>query len=332
MKLKLSKEMRVGLLALAAGTVLFIGFNFLKGSELFSSTKKYHVLYNNVDGLTPSNPVVLNGLAIGRVDKIKLMPEKNNRVLVTLDVNDDILLGDSTYAKLASTDLLGGKAIELTLGKNSKNYDNEDTLIGVKDQPISEMIAQKAMPILTNLDSTVVKLNAIFGDELGISIKNILHNFEIASNDMKLTMAHSRGNIEGITTNINSLTASLKETERSVKPLLTKLNQFADTLNDLQLKQTINNANTAMKNLNAITTKIEQGKGSIGALINDKALYDNLNTSAKDLDKLFVDIQKNPKRYVHFSVFGGNGGKDKDAKNAPTPNTATPTTPAPAKP
>jgi len=323
--------MKVGLLALAAGTVLFIGFNFLKGSELFSSTKKYHILYTNVDGLTPSNPVVLNGLAIGRVDKIRLMPEKNNRVLVSIDVNDDVVLGDSTYAKLASTDLLGGKAIELTLGKNSKAFDNEDTLIGIKDRPIGEMITEKAMPILANLDSTVIKLNSIFGDELGTSIKNILHNFEIASNDLKITMAHSQGNIVGITSNINSLTASLRDTEKSFKPLLVKMNRFADTLNDMQLKQTIDNANAAMKNLNAITTKLEQGKGSMGALLNDKALYDNLNTSARDLDKLFVDIQKNPKRYVHFSVFGGNkDSKDKDAKNAqPATTPAVAPTPKP---
>jgi phospholipid/cholesterol/gamma-HCH transport system substrate-binding protein len=104
------------------------------------------------------------------------------------------------------------------------------------------------------------------------------------------------------------------QTEKSLKPLLANLNKFADTLNDLELKQTISNANIAMKNLHEITDKINKGQGSIGALVNDKAVYDNLNQSMKDLDALLVDVKKSPKRYVHFSVFG-KSGKEKKSKS-----------------
>jgi phospholipid/cholesterol/gamma-HCH transport system substrate-binding protein len=175
-------------------------------------------------------------------------------------------------------------------------------------------LAEKAMPILTNLDSTVVKLNRVFGDEMGNSVQKILHNFELASHDLKILMASNKSNIQTITNNFSDLSASLVQTEKSLKPLLANLNKFADTLNDLELKQTISNANIAMKNLHEITDKINKGQGSIGALVNDKAVYDNLNQSMKDLDALLVDVKKSPKRYVHFSVFG-KSGKEKKSKS-----------------
>jgi phospholipid/cholesterol/gamma-HCH transport system substrate-binding protein len=177
------------------------------------------------------------------------------------------------------------------------------------------MLSAKAMPIMANLDSTVFKLNALFGDELGLSIKNTLHNFELASHDLKLTMASSKHDIAGITNNLNALSGSLKETERAIKPLLQKMSSFADSLNDMELKKAVANANAAMKNLNEVSTKINDGSGSIGLLINDKGLYQKLDNSAKDLDLLLIDVKKNPKRYVHFSVFGK---KDKEPKPAVT--------------
>lgn len=319
MKINLSKEAKVGLLALVAGIMLYVGFNFLKGVEFFSPTKKYYVIYDNVNGLSPSNPVTLNGMPVGKVNAIKMLTNKGNKVLVAMDVHENIKIGDSTLATLTSTDLLGGKAIELNIGNNSVIYDGGDTLKGFKDQPMSELISQRALPIMANLDSTVVKLNALFGDELGVSIKNTLQNLEAASHDLKIVMNASKGNLVDITQNINSLTASLNETERSLKPILAKMNTFADTLNDLKLKQTVQNANAAMCNVQQITNKIEQGKGSLGLLINDKSLYENLNKSAKDLDMLFLDIQQNPKRYVHFSVFGKKDKKSKKSKQPSPP-------------
>jgi phospholipid/cholesterol/gamma-HCH transport system substrate-binding protein len=312
----LSKEAKVGLLTLVAGIMLYVGFNFLKGSSFFSPTNKYFVLYNNVEGLATSNAVLLNGVTIGRVSSIKLLTEKNNLILVGLELNNDIIVGDSTKAILVNDGLLGGKNIDLLPGINSKIFKNQDTLIGVTTKAISELISEKALPIMANLDSTVVKLNALFGDELGSSVKNILHNFELASHDLKLTMAVSKTNISGITTNLNALSASLIETEKSLRPLLQKMSSFADSLNDLELKKTIANANAAMQNLSEVSSKINKAEGSVGLLINDKSLYQKLDNSAKDLDLLLIDVKKNPKRYVHFSVFGR---KDKESKLVSAP-------------
>jgi phospholipid/cholesterol/gamma-HCH transport system substrate-binding protein len=312
---KITKEVKVGLLALVAGVVLYTGFNFLKGVDFFSPVKRYYVIYKNIDGLSNSNPVILNGLTVGRVNSIQLLTRRSFNILVAIDVDDALQLGDSTVAVLSSSDLLGGKSIVLKLGRNSKVYENGDTLKGTADKNLTAELAEKAMPILTNLDSTVVKLNRVFGDEMGNSVQKILHNFELASEDLKILMASNKKNIHTITSNFSELSGSLVETEKSLKPLMANLNAFADTLNDLELKQTIRNANVAMKNLHDITDKINKGQGSLGALVNDKAVYDNLNQSMKDLDALLVDVKKSPKRYVHFSVFGGKG-KEKKSKSS----------------
>jgi phospholipid/cholesterol/gamma-HCH transport system substrate-binding protein len=308
---KISKEVKVGLLALVAGVVLYTGFNFLKGVDFFSPVRRYYVVYRNIDGLSTSNPVYLNGLTVGRVNAIQLLTKKNFEILVSIDVDDALDLGDSTKAVLSNSDLLGSKCIVLKLGRNTKVYKNGDTLRGATDKNLTQELTEKAMPILTNLDSTVVKLNRVFGDEMGNSVQKILHNLELASHDLKILMASNKTNINTVTSNFSELSASLVETEKSFKPLLKSLNTFADTLNDLELKKTITSANQAMKNLREVTDKINKGQGSLGAMVNDKAVYDNLNQSIKDLDALLVDVKARPKRYVHFSVFGGGGKKDK---------------------
>jgi phospholipid/cholesterol/gamma-HCH transport system substrate-binding protein len=324
---KISREVKVGLLALVAGAVLYIGFNFLKGVEFFSPVKRYYVVYTNIDGLSSSNPVILNGLNVGRVNSIQLLPESGYKIVVGLDVDDKLVLGDSTLAILSNSDLLGGKSILLKLGRNSKIKENGDTLTGITDKNLTQALAERAMPILSNLDSTVVKMNKVFGDELGNSIQKTLHNFEIASTDLRLTVAANKQNITTITSNLADLSESLKETQAALKPLMAHMTQFADSLNDLHLKRIVNNANAAMKNLNEITARINSGQGTMGALMNDKAAYDNMNKSIKDLDLLLLDLKANPKRYVHFSMFGGKEKapkKSKKNKNQPLSDTLAP--------
>jgi phospholipid/cholesterol/gamma-HCH transport system substrate-binding protein len=223
--------------------------------------------------------------------------------------------------------LLGGKSILLKLGRNSKIKENGDTLTGITDKNLTQALAERAMPILSNLDSTVVKMNKVFGDELGNSIQKTLHNFEIASTDLRLTVAANKQNVTTITSNLADLSESLKETQAALKPLMAHMTQFADSLNDLHLKRIVNNANAAMKNLNEITARINSGQGTMGALMNDKAAYDNMNKSIKDLDLLLLDLKANPKRYVHFSMFGGKEKapkKSKKNKNQPLSDTLAP--------
>ncbi len=306
-------------MALVSGILLYLGFNFLKGMDFFSPIKTYYVWYDNIDGLTVSNPVIINGFAVGRVNKITLDQEKGNKIKVELQVDKDVVLGDSTIALLSSVDLLGGKSIVLNLGKDRKKYDNGATLIGIKEKSFIQVLGDKATPVLSNLDSTILKINAILGDETNSNIKKVLINLVIASESMKLMMAENRQNINGLTGNLQTLSASLVETEKTLKPILAKFNTLADSLNDLELKRVVDKANAAMTNLSAITEKINKGEGSLGALINDKKSVENLNRTLKDIDFLMIDFRNHPKNYL--SPFGKSTKKirrqqEEDSLNA----------------
>ncbi len=294
----LSKETKIGVMALVSGVLLYLGFNYLKGMDFFSPIKTYYVWYDDIDGLTVSNSVVINGFSVGRVNKIVLDQANGNKIKVELQVDKDIVLGDSTKAVLSSLDLLGGKSIVLQLGNNSKKYESDATIIGIKEKGFIKVLGDKATPILSDLDSTILKINTLLGDETNNNVKKMLHNLVMASESMKLLMAENRQNISGITGNVNTLSASLLETEKSLKPILAKFNSIADSLNDMELKRVVNNANTAMVNLASITDKINKGEGSLGAMINDRKTVDNLNKTLTDIDFLVVDFKNNPKNYL----------------------------------
>ena len=294
----LSKETKIGVMALVSGVLLYLGFNYLKGMDFFSPIKTYYVWYDDIDGLTVSNSVVINGFSVGRVNKIVLDQANGNKIKVELQVDKDIVLGDSTKAVLSSLDLLGGKSIVLQLGNNSKKYESDATIIGIKEKGFIKVLGDKATPILSDLDSTILKINTLLGDETNNNVKKMLHNLVMASESMKLLMAENRQNISGITGNVNTLSASLLETEKSLKPILAKFNSIADSLNDMELKRVVNNANTAVVNLASITDKINKGEGSLGAMINDRKTVDNLNKTLTDIDFLVVDFKNNPKNYL----------------------------------
>lgn len=294
----LSKETKIGAMALVSGVMLYLGFNYLKGMDFLTTTNTYYIWYDNIDGLTVSNPVIINGFSVGRVNKIMLDQENGNKVKVEIQVDKVVKLGDSTKAILSSQDLLGGKTIVLSLGNDSKKYENEAILIGVKDKGFMQILGDKATPVLSNLDSTILKINKILSGSTDADIKIILRNLATASESLKILMSENKENIHGITGNLNTLSNSLVETEKSLKPILAKFNVLADSLNDLELKRVVNNANNAMVNLAAITEKINKGEGSLGALINDKKTVDNLNSTLKNIDFLMVDFRNHPKNYL----------------------------------
>jgi phospholipid/cholesterol/gamma-HCH transport system substrate-binding protein len=300
----ISKEVKVGLLALVAGTILYIGFNFLKGIDFFSPTKSYYVVYDNIDGLSVSNPVLVNGWTVGRVHSIKILQNRGNRLLVRIEVNNDIIVGDSSVAVLSSPSLLEGKAIVLRLNKFKTYLQENDTLLSDKEKSLTELISAKAAPALNDLDTTLLKINRILVQiETEQRIRGILRNVEEITKNLN-NMTVRGGKIDQLTNNLNDLTLSLNATQKNINPVLENMNTFSSSLNKMQIGQTVNSANESLNKMNRLLTGIEKGEGSLGKFVKDDSLYLNLNKTAVDLDKLFIDMQKRPKRYVQFSVFG----------------------------
>lgn len=304
-----SNELKVGFLALIAFLILYFGFNFLKGNDVFSSSKIYYVTYDNVDGLTASNQVLLNGIEVGKVKKVELLPEEGNKIKVTLRINKDLILPDKSIVVLSDGALLGGKVMRLELmGKGS--LPSESILPGTTEKGLSALLKERALPVLSNADSLLVSFRTISrkfentGTHLNELIKNSNSAVTNINGSVTDLVADNKANVKQITANMKSLTQSLTETEKQIRPLLTKFNTVADSLQAVRIGQTLQEAGKAINSLQKIVSKLEQGQGTAGKLLANDSLYNGLNKSLVDLDKLLIDFRTQPKRYIHFSVFG----------------------------
>lgn len=302
-----SKEVRIGLLALVSGVVLFYGVRFLLGSDIFSPQLEYYTEFDRVDGLTVSNTIQVQGFAVGRVKEIHIVGEGNKpRLRVTLLLDYPVSLTDSSMAVITADGLLGGKMIELRVGNGTKLLEPGSNIRGSIAKGLTDALADKAGPLISNLDSTTLYLNRILRD-FGTTqrkLEQALTALEQGTNSMNAILVDNRENLSAITGNIKKITADFVETEKGLKTTVAKLNQFGDTLNQAPLKKAITNTSASLENLNKLLADINSGKGSMGKLAKNDSLYHNLNQSTANLAALLADMKANPKRYVHFSVFG----------------------------
>ncbi len=302
-------------MALLAIVMLYFGFHILKGSDVFSRTYKYHVLYDNIDGLTASNPVLLNGLNVGRVQEIKLLQNRQNMLLVTIDVQKGIAIPQGTAAVLADGGLLGGKVIHLAMGTGSAMKDG-DTLVSKKESGISAVLQEKALPLVSHADSLIKNLDLVVGgfQETGLILNQVLRNYNQTGSNLQGLLNENRTNLLALTGNLNKLSASLVETEKELKPLLAKTGTLADSLNALRLGETVQAARGAIDELHTLLAGVESGKGTAGKLVKDEALYNNLNRTMISMNKLLTNFREHPRRYINVSVFGK---KDKGPTESP---------------
>jgi phospholipid/cholesterol/gamma-HCH transport system substrate-binding protein len=304
--MKVSQEVKVGLLVVVSLTMFYFGFRFLKGSDFFNSTNKYRVVYDNIDGLVPSNPVRINGLSVGRVKSIEILQDQANKLLVTVELRKDIRVTKGTRAILVDDGLLGGKLIQLIINPGKPELEDDGFLVAAKETGLSALIKEKTLPVLNNVDSLTYQLNRVVSqfDQTGVMLNQTLRSADAGVKTLDLTIAENRAGLKATLSSVSHLAASLVETEKQLKPILAKADTFADSLQGLQLKQTLATVNKTVEGLQRILTDVNNGRGSLGKLTSDEALYRNVNNTAASLEKLLTDLRENPKRYVQFSVFG----------------------------
>lgn len=306
-------------MALFAIVMLYFGFHILKGSDVFSRTYKYHVVYDNIDGLTASNPVLLNGLNVGRVQEITLLQNQQNHLLVTIDIQKGISIPKGTAAVLADGGLLGGKVIHLAMGTGAP-LENGDTLVAKKESGITAVLQEKALPLVSHADSLIKNLDLVVGgfQETGLILNQVLKNYNQTGTNLQGLLNENRTNLLALTGNLNKLSASLVETEKEIKPLLAKTGTLADSLNALRLGETVAGARKTIEELHTLLASVEAGKGTAGKLVKDEALYNNLNRTMVSMNKLLTNFREYPRRYINVSVFGK---KDKGPKESPLDTT-----------
>ncbi|MFD3408184.1 MlaD family protein [Aquirufa sp. HETE-83D] len=304
-----SNELKVGFLALLAFLILYFGFNFLKGNDVFSSARVYYVEYENVDGLMVSNQVMVNGIEVGKVKKVEIQPTKANKILVTLRLSQDIVIPDKTVAVLSDGALLGGKIIRLRL-EGKGNLAEDSFLKGETEVGVTALLKERAIPVIANADSLLVSFRQISDkfDHTGTYLNTLLKTSnETVSNingSVNGIVADNRTNVAQISANMKVLSADLVETEKQLRPLLTKFNTVADSLNALKIGKTLKEVDATVLSLKKIVQGLERGEGTAGKLIKNDSLYLGLNKTLLDLDKLLLDFRLQPKRYIGISVFG----------------------------
>ena len=322
--MKISNETKVGALTVIAITLLVLGYNFLKGKDIFTDTHDYYAKYENINGIKVSNPVLYNGFNVGKVTALSL--NENGEVIATLTLQPELKIPVNSIAKIASQDLLGAKAIVL-LFSDARTYHQEgDTLQSDVEMSLSESVNTQVLPVkakaeklLGTMDSILVTVQTILNpnfrnniDESFSSIKRSIETLEKTATRIDTLVKFQSARFASITFNIESITSNLKNNNQKITDILTNVNQISDSITKINFIATIDNANRAIAQVASITEKINNGQGSLGLLVNDETLYNHINQSAADLDKLMVDLRLNPKRYVHLSLFGGKNKKYKE--------------------
>ena len=316
-----AKEIKVGLLVIVSLGIFYMGYSYLKGRDFFSNENAYFVEYNKIDGLTPGNPVMYNGFAVGRVENIEMRYDAGNRLRVKLVVDSDLHLKNGTQGKLTSA-LLDGMSIVLIEGDLDGVLEDGAEIEGIYEVSITSLITDKAIPVLSNIDTTFMKINGFFDEKAQGNFGQMLRNYNLMSANLLKASARvdqlikdKEGNVNAAITKIDQMSDSLMLVSSQAHLLMKKLNTFGDSLNSMDLRSTIAQVQRLASNMADITDKINHGQGAMGKLINEDSTYNNLNTALIDLDVLLKNFNSNPK---HFLAPLGKSPKkiEKDRKKA----------------
>jgi phospholipid/cholesterol/gamma-HCH transport system substrate-binding protein len=296
--MKISKEVRVGLFMVFSLVLLYLGFNYLKGIDFFSSRKKYYAVFENVDQLMPSNPVYLSGVSVGRVSNLQINQTKR-QVIVELEVDSYVKLGDSSVAIL-NGDFLGNKFIQLNVGNIKRELKPKDTLLSDVAKGITDFLTENAAPVTDNLQNTLRKLNTILDNLSRNSAKldSIFDGFKETPVLLNAALRNTNNKIDSVTFQIQSLTSTLRSTLQELRPSLTNLKTFTDTLKSIEVNRTLASIDATLDQVNGTLQKFNKGDNTVSKLMTEDTLYVNLNKLLVSLDSLAVHLNENPRHFL----------------------------------
>jgi phospholipid/cholesterol/gamma-HCH transport system substrate-binding protein len=296
--MNLSREFKVGLFMVAAITLLYFGFNFLKGIDFFSTSNKYYAVFTNVDKLTESNQIFLNGYAVGRVSDIQIQQSKN-RVLVELDIDSHIIVTKSSVAML-NGELLGGRFIQLNIKPDGTTLFPNDTIKSDVAKGLMDFFAENAEPVAANLQTTLKKLNTIL-DNLNNNSKRldtVFRGLQPTPGLLNRTLSSANSNINELSTSFRSVAGNLNSSLNDLKPTLQNFRTLSDTLKDMELAQTLSKAQQSLTKLTQTLNNLNSGGNTVSKLMTEDTLYVNLNRLLQSVDSLATHFNENPRHFL----------------------------------
>jgi phospholipid/cholesterol/gamma-HCH transport system substrate-binding protein len=302
--LKITREIKTAILVIASILLFIWGYSFLKGKDLFTDYKTFYVEYDNVEGLAVSAPVTINGLVVGKVTGITIQ-NATGKLMVELQIKNDFPISKSSIVNIYDPGLIGGKQIQIIPDYEDKSIAKSgDTLKGEVKKGLTDLVGEKLAPIqvkldkvLLNADQLLTGVNAVLDKDGQENLKTSLAElsktiaqFHKASTSLNVILDDNKGKIGGVVTNFNKVSSDFSK--------------ISDSLNKANLGKTAKDLQKTLENVDKIMANLQSGKGSMGKMLNDEALYNNLEKTSKELELLLQDVRLYPTRYVNVSLFG----------------------------
>jgi phospholipid/cholesterol/gamma-HCH transport system substrate-binding protein len=302
---KISNEVKIGLAALITLLVFVWVFNFLKGKNLFSKTANYYVVYDKVGGLAESSPVEVNGYRVGIVQSVRFVDPESGRLLVTLSVNKGFKLPVNTVSEITTASLIAGMKIQLVYGNGPGTYSSGDTIPGRVAESLVTKVESELLPLKNRISGLVSAIDSVLGSVNEIMDPQFRANLRSGVASLsKTAKSLDEAELKATLENVNKFSRMLAENTGKLASTFSSLENVADTLAAADIYNSVNNLKSSLEKASVLLGNLNNGQGSAGKLMTNDSLYYNLSNSLESLNLLLLDMKANPRRYVHFSVFG----------------------------
>jgi phospholipid/cholesterol/gamma-HCH transport system substrate-binding protein len=315
---KISNEVKVGATALVTILVFIWLYNFLKGRDLFTSTSSYYSVYKQINGLAVSSPVEINGYKVGVVQSIVFLNDGTGRLVVKVSVKKGFNLPRNTTATVTTATVLAGMKVKLVFGEGPGIYKNGDTIPGILDEGIlsrfgSELgpIKDKVISMIGVLDSVLTGINNLINPELSKNLNGSMANLNHFTKNLDDVLASREAELKSMLADLSKFSKMLSDNSGKLGTTLTNLQTITDTLVAADLYKTVTNLKSTLERTSILMDGVTKGKGTAGQIFTNDSLYKSLNNGIASLDSLLKDVKANPKRYVHFSLFGKKNSPSK---------------------
>ncbi len=319
------KKSKIIILGVSVAVTIFLlayGINYLKGRNLFKKERSFFAVFKNIDNLTESSPVLLNGTKIGRIGDISFKNTEGTEIVVEFIIDKDIDIPKKSHTKIFSSDIMGSRGVRLIFSDNKNFAEDGDYFIGGIESGLQSKIdpmLSKSEKLLAELTKLTTNINKILNDATIKRLNNTIKNIENTSSQIDGLIAAEKKKLSRIISNVEEITKN----EKKISYIIDNFKDISDTIKKAEIATTLLQTQETLKNFNSIVEKINKGEGSVGQLINNKKLYENLESTSKRLDILMKDFNENPKKYVSFPLFDfsksytidENGKKTKMKKN-----------------
>lgn len=312
--MNIRKEVKIGIFVTLVIAITIWGINFLKGKNIFTVSRQYYAVFNNIGGLQISSDVSANGYTIGRVSDIQFVHGQISKIIVEVSIDRQFTIPSNSVVEIFSTDFMGSKAVNMILGSSNIPAKENDTLQGKFDGDISVLVTKKLLPIKEKAERLIESVDSVMAVIKNTFTPETQENIRKGVASLEQIIVTQRTRVSLIMENLEDISTNLKNSNEEVTNTLQNFSNLSDSLAQSNIKTAIQNANNVIYETNLLMQKLNQNQGSVGKLINEDSIYVSLEKTIKDLDLLLIDLKANPKKYVHFSLFGKSGKKQSNRR------------------